>query len=702
MEAVQVETILVVDDDPTICMVASAHLRQTGYQVLLAENGQHMLDMLEDVQPDLILLDVDMPVLDGFQACRQLKVQAHTKHIPVLMMTGLEGDSSIEKAYSVGATDFIAKPVNWLLLKQRIRFMLRATRAIRALAISESRLEKAQAIAHLGYWRWDVNTQTGMVSKQLSKMLGKLPEEITNQASLLSAIAENDRGMIAEIIERTKLKPITLPSTLEVRTELVNGELKVFHLQSELEWSAEHKIQAIQGTIQDVTDRVKAEEKIQYLSRYDRLTGLPNRDSFAAALESMALDCAHGKRNGVIFLIDLDHFVRVNDLYGHHIGDYVLVESGRRVKQFLQEVTQQTPNVKGECCRWGGDKFAISFCCAADERDYAQVASALLTLLSEPYHIQDCLVHLTACLGYVAVESGQNEIESLVRCAESALRFAKRQGANVLRCYDETMSESTERRMTLEAELRKALVEQQLRVVYQPRVHAATQKICGAEALLRWHHPLIGEVSPVEFIPIMEELGIIQDIGAWVFEEACKQLKIWYQQGYIEFVMSINLSAVQFRDVTLPAQIQAIISRIEVSPDLVEVELTETAIMDDIAKTQRMLFALKELGVRVAIDDFGTGHSSLSYLRSFPIDTLKVDRSFIRELPGSAEDSSLAAAIISMARSLDLRVVAEGVEYHGQAEFLLEKQCDELQGFLFSKPVSPVLFTTLLETFNKD
>ena len=702
MEVANVETILVVDDDPTICMVASAHLRQAGYQVQIAGNGQAMLEMLEDVQPELILLDVDMPVLDGFQACQQLKAQTHTKHIPVLMMTGLEGDSSIEKAYSVGATDFIAKPVNWLLLKQRIRFMLRATRAIKELAISESRLEKAQAIAHLGYWRWDVSAQTGIVSKQLSKMLGKLPEEITSQASLLSAIAESDRTMIADIMERTKLKPITLPSTLEVRTELVNGELKVFHLQSELEWSAEHKIQAIQGTIQDVTDRVKAEEKIQYLSRYDRLTGLPNRDSFAAALESMAQYCGHGQRNGVIFLIDLDHFVRVNDLYGHHIGDYVLVESGRRVKQFLQEMIQRAPNVKGECCRWGGDKFAISLCCSDGERDYAQVASALLASLSEPYHIHDCRVHLTACLGYVAVEGGQGEIESLVRSAENALRFAKRQGANVLRCYDSTMNESTERRMTLEAELRKALAEQQLRVVYQPRVNAATQKICGAEALLRWHHPLIGEVSPVEFIPIMEELGIIQEVGAWVFEEACKQLKAWYQQGHTEFVMSINLSAVQFRDVTLPAQIQAIISRIEVSPERVEVELTETAIMDDVGKTQRMLFALKELGVRVAIDDFGTGHSSLSYLRSFPIDTLKVDRSFIRELPGSAEDSSLAAAIIAMARSLDLRVVAEGVEYRGQADFLLEKQCDELQGFLFSKPVSPAFFSTLLETFNKD
>jgi diguanylate cyclase (GGDEF)-like protein len=469
-----------------------------------------------------------------------------------------------------------------------------------------------------------------------------------------------------------------------------------------LEWSAEHKIQAIQGTIQDVTDRVKAEEKIQYLSRYDRLTGLPNRDSFAAALESMAHYCVHGQRNGVIILIDLDHFVRVNDLYGHHIGDYVLVESGRRVKQFLQEMTQQVHNIKGECCRWGGDKFAISLCCSEGERDYAHVASALLALLSEPYHIHDYRVHLTACLGYVAVEGGLDDIESLVRSAENALRFAKRQGANVLRCYDSTMSESTERRMTLEAELRKALAEQQLRVVYQPRVNAATQKICGAEALLRWNHPLIGEVSPVEFIPIMEELGIIQEVGAWVFEEACKQLKAWYQQGHTEFVMSINLSAVQFRDVTLPTQIQAIISRIEVSPELVEVELTETAIMDDVGKTQRMLFALKELGVRVAIDDFGTGHSSLSYLRSFPIDTLKVDRSFIRELPGSAEDSSLAAAIISMARSLDLRVVAEGVEYRGQADFLLEKQCDELQGFLFSKPVSPAFFSTLLETFNKD
>ncbi len=695
------ENILVVDDDPTIRMVASAYLRQMGYSVQLAENGQEMLECAKADTPDLILLDVDMPVMNGFEACKALKAQALLKNIPVLMVTGLEGDYSIEEAYRAGAMDFISKPINWLLLKQRLRFLLRATHAMLELANSEARLEKAQSIAQIGYWRWDLSSHTGIMSKQLAKMLGLRRAQVSSRAELLEGLVENDRTLVNGIIERAINKPISLPSSLEIRVKWLSGELKVLHVQSELEWSTDNTILAIQGTIQDISERVKAEEKIQYLSRYDRLTGLQNRESFSVAIEDMMLECARGTRCTALFLIDIDHFVRINDIYGHRVGDELLVEIGHRIKTFMQQEIAAAHDLKGEVCRWGGDKFAIMMCCTSTHRQHAKVAAAMLDALSVGHLFNSHEINITACIGYALVVDGGSEVELLVRNAENALRYAKRQGSHVARCYDPGMNESTERRLVIENELRRALADKQLRVVYQPRVNALSRKIIGAEALLRWDHPLLGEISPVEFIPIMEEAGVIKEVGAWVFEVACQQLKDWYALGHTYFIMSINLSAVQFRDPQLPEQIEKVIQQVDVEPALVEVELTETAIMDDVSKTQRMLMALKRLGMRIAVDDFGTGYSSLSYLRSFPLDTLKVDCTFIRDLPGNAEDESLTTAIISMARSLNLRVVAEGIEYEGQAAFLLDRQCDEFQGFLFSKPVSPLALTELLETFNR-
>jgi EAL domain-containing protein (putative c-di-GMP-specific phosphodiesterase class I) len=252
--------------------------------------------------------------------------------------------------------------------------------------------------------------------------------------------------------------------------------------------------------------------------------------------------------------------------------------------------------------------------------------------------------------------------------------------------------------MTLEVELRKALPNKQFMLHYQPRINAKTKCIVGAEALLRWEHPTLGNLSPVEFIPVLEEMGLIHEVGAWVMEAACHQLKVWHNCGYSDFVLSVNLSAVQFRDIRLAQEIGAVIKRTGITPKYLEFELTETAIMEDVAQTQATLALLKEIGVQLAVDDFGTGYSSLGYLRSFPLDTLKVDRTFVSELPGNSSDRSLTSAIIAMARSLNLHVVAEGIETQAQAEFLLEKQCDEFQGFLYSKPIDSKAFDLLLKS----
>ncbi|WP_372737163.1 putative bifunctional diguanylate cyclase/phosphodiesterase [Neptunomonas sp.] len=690
------QTILVVDDDPTIRMVAAAHLRQQGYAVASAENGQMLLDILPDINPDLIMLDVDMPVMDGFEACRRLRKTHSGKAVPVLMMTGLEGDNSIEEAYKAGATDFIAKPVNWTLLKQRLRFMLRAVDAMSSLVESEARLAKAQSIARLDYWRWDVFKNKMIISEALAERL-QLDVNNIMAEQLLFQVAEIDRSRISQIVQRA-VNQQTIPADFEITLNAGGGSTthQVFRVQSELEYDNQDQLVAIEGTLQDITDRKETEARIQFLSRFDRLTGLQNREAFNRAMHDLIGECV--SRDGCIalILVDIDRFVRINDMFGHRTGDAVLIEVSRRVVALVDQLSKKMGDLRTEACRWGGDKFSLAICCSAAHPCHVEVAAMLLDCISAPFKVNGHEVSLTSCIGYAYSADSELDLGTLLRNAENAMRHAKRQGRNIICCYDKSMLANTRRRMLLEVELHKALPEQQFRLHYQPRINADDKRIVGGEALLRWQHPDIGLISPDEFIPVLEEMGAIHEVGAWVMEVACQQLKRWHDAGHTDFVMSVNLSAVQFRDIRLAEAIGEVIQRIGINPEFLEVELTETAIMEDVSQTQTTLALLKEIGVRIAVDDFGTGYSSLGYLRSFPLDTLKIDRTFVSELPGSREDRSLALAIIAMARSLHLRVVAEGIETQAQAAFLQEQDCDEFQGFLYSRPIDDQAFDLLL------
>jgi diguanylate cyclase (GGDEF)-like protein len=697
MDRVETQTILIVDDDPTLRMVAAARLRQQGYAVATAENGSVLLDILQDINPDLIMLDVDMPLLNGFAACRQLRTSELGRTIPVLMMTGLEGDNSIEEAYSAGATDFIAKPVNWTLLKQRLRFMLRAVHAMSDLVKSEARLAKAQSIAGLDYWQWDLIQKRIIISAQLTERLHLDLNKIVSE-QMVNTIAEIENSH-STLERQSSAEARTIPSDFEIT---VGGkkatQQQVFRIQSELQYASDDTLVSIEGTLQNITARKETEARILFLSRFDRLTGLQNRESFTSAMSGMIDESVKGDSNTVLVLIDIDRFVRINDIFGHHTGDAVLVEVSRRIVGFLDSLQQKTDALKSEVCRWGGDKFSFAVNCHVSQQYPQTVAAELLKCISAPFKVTGHEMVLTASIGYAWILDSNMDLEILIRNAENATRNAKRQGRNLTRCYDASMHESTERHMLLESELHKALSKNQFTLHYQPRINAINKQIVGAEALLRWHHPIIGDVSPVEFIPVLEEIGLIHEVGAWVMEVACQQLKTWNDTGYTDFVMSVNLSAVQFRDTRLAQEINEVIKRLGINPQRLEVELTETAIMEDVSQTQATLAVLKEIGLLIAVDDFGTGYSSLAYLRSFPLDTLKIDRTFVTELPGSSEDRSLTSAIIAMARSLKLHVVAEGIENEAQAAFLLEKHCDEFQGFLYSRPVNHEVFTKLLKT----
>jgi diguanylate cyclase (GGDEF)-like protein/PAS domain S-box-containing protein len=693
------QTVLLADDDPTLRMVAAAHLRKEGYEVVTAENGHRLLELLVEYEADLIVLDVDMPTMNGFEACKRIREFESCKNLPILMMTGLEGNSSIEEAYRVGATDFIAKPVNWTLLKQRLKFMLRATTAIKELSDSEARLAKAQDIAKLGYWHWDLKRKVLTLSQQLQELIKFPSTQIDSVDHILDAVVSKDREHLRQVISLAQTLPTSFPTDFFMRILVCQQGKRTMHVQSSLECDLHGEAIAIHGTVQDVTERVNAEERISFLSHFDRKTHLQNRESFARSLDGMIR--LYQGLGGVVTLVllDINRFGRINDIFGHTAGDQVLIEVASRLKHCLGTFSKSDKYVGTEICRWGSDIYGVAVHAKRSSDQSGEIPVALLATLVEPISANGHEVSLTGCIGYAHVSDRVEDTDTLVRNAETALRHAKRQGRNSAHCYHSGMSQASERRVLLEGDLQKALEENQLYLHYQPRIHAAKNIIVGAEALLRWQHPTLGLVSPVEFIPLLEEMGLIHNIGAWVFREACKQLKIWQDMGHHEFVMSVNLSAVQFRDVRLAQEVRDVIQNAGIHPSTLEVELTETSIMEDVSQTQATLMVLKEMGLRIAVDDFGTGYSSLSYLRSFPLDTLKVDRAFIRDLTTNDEDKSLATAIIAMAQSLNLRVVAEGIELQEQASFLLEKSCDEFQGFLFSKPIIAEAFTELLTSW---
>lgn len=688
--------ILIVDDDPTLRMVASAHLRQSGYAVATANDGAQALTMMDELHPQLILLDVDMPVMDGFTFCDTLRRDERWQSLPVLMMTGLEGDQSIAKAYEVGATDFISKPVNWTLLKQRLLFLFRAITAMKNLVISEAHLAKAQTIAKLGYWRWESSADSLELSDALQRLLRVKKGGLFSMKSVRERRLVGTDSLLLDFVDQLPESAATLPDHLEMRLGRESAPL-ICVIHTEKQWDEQGNLLAVEGTLQDVTEQRLAEQQIQYLSRFDSLTGLSNRESFTRELERMLTQGKLEVNRAALVLVNIDRFGRINDIFGHQTGDKTLSVMGERFKRCVERLDWSAePQGLLRCCRWGGDIFAVVASSHMLQSQHEQLAQSLLSMVSDVVSVHGHELSLTASIGYALITDSNMDLEILVRNAENAMRHAKRQGRNLIRCYDPQMDEATERRMLLEQELGKALANQQLRVLYQPRVSAKGHNIVAAEALLRWRHPVIGDVSPVEFIPLMEELGLIHEVGQWVLQCACQQLKRWNEQGHPNLVVSVNISGVQFRDVRLADQIAAVIEQTDVRAANLEVELTETAIMEDVAQTQETLARLKALGLRVSVDDFGTGYSSLSYLRSFPLDALKVDRAFVRELPVNSDDQSLTSAIIAMARSLNLRVVAEGVEFEAQARFLLNKHCDELQGFYFSRPVDASVMEHLL------
>jgi diguanylate cyclase (GGDEF)-like protein len=428
----------------------------------------------------------------------------------------------------------------------------------------------------------------------------------------------------------------------------------------------------------------------QQMVSHDALTGLPNRQLFYDRLQhTLALAKRHQRLAAILFL-DLDGFKHINDTLGHSIGDLLLQVAATRLKTCTRE--------SDTLARLGGDEFAVIFGEIAHEQDAARVAEKILATLSAPYLIHGHELFTTTSIGITLYPADGSDLESLVKSAEIAMYRAKSDGKNNYRFYNQAMEAAALQRLSLETSLRKAIEQGKLVLHYQPQVDLRSEQIVGVEALVRWHHPDAGLISPAHFIPLAEETGLILPMGDWVLRTACEQNRAWQKAGFPPFRMAVNLSARQFQETTLPKKVAQVLAEADLSPNCLALEITESSVIQNVDYTIATLKKLKAMGVQLALDDFGTGYSSLSFLKRFPIDKLKVDRSFVQGVPYDRGDMAITTTIVGLAQSMELKVIAEGVETEDQLGFLRSLRCDEMQGYLFSRPLPVDAFENLLHT----
>jgi diguanylate cyclase (GGDEF)-like protein len=446
--------------------------------------------------------------------------------------------------------------------------------------------------------------------------------------------------------------------------------------------------QLVQGRVRESETKLEHAQRVEYLAYHDALTGLPNRSMFSKALSQSISEAQRYKRRLAVAFLDLDRFKQINDTLGHEAGDELLKEVAKRLKGCTRE--------SDTVARLGGDEFVVLLPELEDEKYAAIVAQKILAAAARPFNLMGQEFRVTASIGISTYPQDGLDEQTLTKNADIAMYQAKAEGKNNFQFYSEELNANSLERLTLESSLRHALERNEFRLYYQAKRDIASGRITGMEALLRWEHPDLGIVAPMQFIPIAEETGLIVPIGKWVLKTVCLQSIAWQRQGLAALCIAINMTARQFLDEQLLADITSILAETGMDPRLLEIELNESLLIHNVENTLRILTGLKGLGVRIAVDDFGTGYSSLTMLQRFPLDTIKIDRSVMRDFFGTADDTGLADAIIAMGKSLSLTVVAQGVETKEQAEHLRLHACDELQGFYFKRPLPTDEFTQLL------
>ena len=817
--------IVIVDDLPANLKLLSEILSEAGYKVRSTTDPEQCLKTVQLRQPELIILDVKMPVMNGYELCAEFKKQPLTSHIPIIFISALDNSEDRLKGFNVGGVDFISKPFQHREVLSRVNTHISLYQIQHKLTLQKSELEDrvkertaeltgtnqklkgAQRIARLGSWEWHIDSGEMSWSDEMYHILG-LDDSIVQPSldSFIHSVHPQDRLQFEDSFTTAKLNisgftiehRIILPNDqvryLKTIGESLSGpQLSQFCILGTTQDVTEHKLiqeqleqassvfentaegimvtdaqrriisvnpaftditgyteQDAKGqllefrysqlhnksdyhdvfisldeaghwrgemnnlckdgsinpeliTITAVTDEEqnltnyillfsdistlkKSEQKLEYLAHHDPLTGLANRLLLNDRLQHAISTAAREKRSLAVLFIDLDRFKDVNDSFGHTFGDKILKQVATRLKHELR--------ANDTVARLGGDEFLVLAENMNDRREIEILSQKILSIFNEPFAPDQNEIFVGGSIGISCFPDDGDNPADLIRNADSAMYLAKGDGRFTFRFYTRELTAAATDRLQMETALRKAIDNNELSLNYQPIVDPDSGQAKHIEALLRWHNPDLGQVPPDRFIPLAEATSLILPIGEWVLKKACQDMRQLIDEGHPLKRVSVNISSLQVQRCDLPVLVGRILRETGLSPEHLDLEITETVLMDEPDKVLESLNQLKALGVTLTVDDFGTGYSSLSYLKRFPIDTLKIDQSFVRDIPHDQDDEAIAKAIIAMARSLRLGIVAEGVETQQQRSFLMQEDCERAQGYLYSRPVP---FTKLLE-----
>jgi len=667
--------VLLVDDRRENLIALEAVLEPLGENLVLASSGEEALGHLLAHDFAAILLDVQMPGMDGFETARLIRQRRRTRQIPIVFLTAISREErNIFAGYEAGAVDYIVKPFEPLVLRSKVRAFAEMSHQRRTLQQSEERFRRSFDDAPLGMALIGPDGRWLRVNRCLCELTGYERDELLR--SSVHELTPYARELEADLAEMRRLIAGETPSyQLERRYIRADGKVVWVLLNVSLVRDPDGLPLHFLAQIEDITERKQAEQEAGEASLRDPLTGLATRTLLIDRIELALARLRRRTTHVAMFLLDLDRFDRINDSFGHRAGDRLLAEVAER----LQRVTRESDTV----ARLAGDRFVVLSEDHESEHAAIPTVERLRAAIRQPFEVDGTEAFVTASIGIAITRNATAEPEGLLADAQAAMHRAKERGQDRYDIFDEAMRARARERLSTEAALGRAVERGELRLVYQPVVRLSDGAVTGMEALLRWHHPERGVVEPADFVPLAEDNGLILPIGRWVLDTACAAAVRWRGQGQ-ELTVAVNVSAVQLAHPELEDIVACALSRSGIEPHHVCLEVTESMLMADAAAMIRVLERLRALGVHLAVDDFGTGYSSLSYLHRFPVDVLKIDRSFVSGLGHDEHSPAIVKAIVAMAHALRLTTVAEGVETTAQLAALRELGAASAQGFLLA------------------
>jgi len=689
-----IKILLLIEDNPGDARLLREMFNEQDSHITELTHAECMCDAEKHLQQrafDLILLDLGLPDAQGMEAVRRAHQVA--PRVPLVVLTGLDDESLATQALQEGAQDYLIKSqIDARGLLRALRYAVERKLTEEALFVEKERAQVTLNCIGDAVICTDIAGNITFLNLVAERMTGWSWEEASARpmAEVFRILDATSRDTTPNPMERAvgQNRTVHLPSNCI----LLRRDGFEIPIEDSVAPIHDREGQATGAVIvfRDVSAARAMALQMTHSAQHDFLTGLPNRMLLNDRVsQAIVLALRHSKRVGVLFL-DLDGFKHINDSLGHPIGDKLLQSIAKR----LVSCVRSSDTVS----RQGGDEFVVLLSEMEQQEDAAISAIRILEAMAEAHSIDHHDLHLTASIGVSVYPDDGLDAETLIKNADTAMYQAKENGRQTYQFFKPAMNVRAVERQSIEESLRRALERKEFSLHYQPKVKLATGEITGAEALIRWTHPTRGPVSPANFIPVAEDCGLILPIGHWVLREACKQARAWLDVGLPLGTIAVNISSMEFREDNFLESVFATLSETGLDPKFLELELTESVLMKRAESATSVLKALRARGVQIAVDDFGTGYSSLSYLRKFPIDALKIDQSFVRQITSAPDDTTIVTAVISMGRSLKLRVVAEGVETQGEMAFLQAQQCDEAQGYYFSRPVLPQQFAMLLKT----